>query len=162
MMCETMTAGRWGHVMTTRLGPSPPSTSPVTHRVMLSNRGKNTNLEVNLRKAIRLRGIKGYRVNYRINRSRVDVAFPSRKVAVQIHGCFWHHCPDCNLPLPKTHTDFWRRKFSLNRRRDRNVRSNLRRDGWRVVEIWEHEVRKNPARCLGRIQVALKSKRDAH
>ena len=108
-----------------KLGPAPPASSPVTHRVMVSNRGRDTGLELKLRRALRRVGIKRYRVNHRVGRTRVDIAFPSKKVAVLVHGCFWHHCPRCHLPLPKMHRQFWARKFALNRARDERVRLSL-------------------------------------
>ena len=140
-----------------KLGPPPPPSSQVTHRVMVSNRGRDTNLELGLRKAMWHRGMRGYRVNYRIGRTRADVVFPAKRVAVFVNGCFWHRCRRCNLPLPKTHRDFWAKKFELNRARDQRVRTVLRNEGWRVLELWEHQIRQNVADCVRRINVALES-----
>jgi len=137
-----------------KLGPPPPASSPVTHRVMVSNRGRDTGLELRLRRAVRRVGIKRYRVNHRVGRTRVDIAFPSKKVAVLVHGCFWHHCPRCHLPLPKTHRQFWARKFALNRARDERVRLSLQAAGWTVLELWEHEIRENLSGCIRRIRSA--------
>jgi DNA mismatch endonuclease (patch repair protein) len=138
-----------------RLGPSPPASSQFIHRVMLSNRAKDTRLEVSLRQAISSKGVKGFRVNYRIGGTRTDIAFPAKKVAVFVHGCFWHHCPKCDLPTPKTHRTYWAKKFELNRVRDRRVRISLRRQGWNVIELWEHQIKENLNECTRIIEIAL-------
>jgi DNA mismatch endonuclease (patch repair protein) len=89
-------------------------------------------------------------------RVRPDFVFRTERVAVFVDGCFWHGCPKhCNQPA--NNREFWRRKLAGNRARDALVSRTLRRAGWRVVRVWEHElVRKNGARLLGRIQRALK------
>ena len=67
--------------------------------------------------------------------------FPRLRLAIFMHGCFWHQCPVCKLPLPKANAAFWRDKFSDNRERDRRVEAELLQLGIEVVTIWEHEVR---------------------
>ena len=94
-------------------------------------------------------------MNYRISRTHVDIAFPSKKLAILVHGCFWHRCARCNLPMPKTHQDFWAKKFELNRARDKRVRAFLRNEGWNVLEIWEHQIKQSVTDCVRRISVAL-------
>ncbi|MDG6920634.1 MAG: very short patch repair endonuclease [Nitrososphaerota archaeon] len=130
------------------LGPSPPASNLATHNVMVSNRGHNTGLELKLRRALRAAGIRGFRVNYLVGGTRVDLAFPSSKVAVLVNGCFWHRCSICKLPLPKSHRSFWTRKFRLTRLRDARVRSSIRESGWRLVEIWEHQARDDLGGCV--------------
>lgn len=138
-----------------RVERPPPPSSEVTHRVMQANRGRDTRLELNLRTSLYGAKLRGYRTNYRIGRTRVDIAFPVKRVVVLIHGCFWHHCPKCNLPIPKTHREYWSNKFLVNQVRDKRVRNNLRHMGWRVVELWEHDVKKNMPVCIRRIRTAL-------
>ena len=88
-------------------------------------------------------------------RVRPDFVFPQRRVAVFVDGCFWHGCPK-HETKPKSNAAFWRKKFARNIARDRLVTRTLRRDGWRVLRIWEHELaRKNAARLLRRIRTAL-------
>lgn len=88
-------------------------------------------------------------------RVRPDFVFPKLKLAVFVDGCFWHGCPQHGTK-PKGNAAFWRRKFSSNIARDRLVTRTLRRDNWRVLRIWEHELaRKHEARLLRRIQRAL-------
>ncbi|MDG6949857.1 MAG: very short patch repair endonuclease [Nitrososphaerota archaeon] len=133
----------------------PPASSLAVHNVMTANRGVDTGPEVRLRSSLRKLGVTGYRVNHRIGRVRADLAFPSYKLATFVHGCFWHHCPTCNLPLPKSHTAYWKAKFKRNAERDKLNRVELKAAGWSVVVIWEHELEEAPADCARRIKAAL-------
>ena len=91
----------------------------------------------------------------RLLRVRPDFVFPKRRLAVFVDGCFWHGCPKHGTQ-PAHNRAFWRRKFTANKTRDRLVTRTLRRRGWRVLRIWEHELtRKNQARLLRRIRRAL-------
>jgi DNA mismatch endonuclease (patch repair protein) len=91
----------------------------------------------------------------RLLRVRVDFIFPKLKVTVFVDGCFWHGCPK-HSSLPARNRPFWRRKLTANKRRDLLVTRTLRRRGWRVLRIWEHElVRKNEMRLVSRVQRAL-------
>mgnify|MGYP006277543925 FL=1 len=74
-------------------------------------------------------------------RVRPDFVFPKRRVAVFVDGCFWHGCPRHGTQ-PKGNAAFWRRKFAANIARDRRVNRALRKAGWRVLRIWEHDLRK--------------------
>jgi len=138
-----------------KLGPAPPPSSEAAHNVMVANRGRDTKPGLLLRRALSKSGIHGFRVNYRIGTTRVDVAFPSKWVAVAVRGCWWHRCPVCRLGVPNTHTGFWERKFALNVERDARVRESLRRDGWTLLEFWEHEVERDLPGCVERVQMAL-------
>jgi DNA mismatch endonuclease, patch repair protein len=83
---------------------------------------------------------------------RPDFIFPELKLAIFVDGCFWHGCPKHGTK-PKGNAVFWRRKFSRNIARDRLVTRTLRKTGWHVLRIWEHELsRKHEARLFRRIQ----------
>jgi DNA mismatch endonuclease (patch repair protein) len=82
-----------------------------------------------------------------------DFAFPKHKVAVFVDGCFWHGCPKC-YTRPKTNRKFWDKKREDNMARDRRVNRELRRQGWKVIRIWQHSLRKSPETCLNRIRKA--------
>ena len=71
-------------------------------------------------------------------RVRPDFVFPYQKVALFIDGCFWHGCPRC-YTAPKSARGFWKRKVTTNRERDRYQTTALKKIGWRVVRVWEHE-----------------------
>ena len=99
----------------------------------------NTTTELPLAKLLRAAGLKGYRKHWPVA-GKPDFAWPGRKIAVFVDGCFWHGCR-CKY-LPRTNTEFWRSKIEANKRRDRRVSQAPRRDGWRVIRIKECAVRK--------------------
>ena len=108
---------------------------------MQGNKAKNTGPEVLLRKQLREAGYPGYRLHWRQAPGRPDIAYPGRKLAVFVNGCFWHRCPHCQPALPKSNAEFWARKFSLNAERDERKRRELVAAGWTVVTVWECEIR---------------------
>jgi len=112
-----------------RDGRAPIPTSEITSRVMSANLGKNTKPELVLRKALRTIGLPGYRLHWKNAPGRPDIVFPGRKIAIFVNGCYWHRCPHCNLPLPKSNTDFWMEKFEKNKERDAEKIRNLEEKG---------------------------------
>jgi len=83
----------------------------------------------------------GTRHPARLFTARPDFVFPKARVAVFVDGCFWHCCPK-HWIKPKGNAAFWRKKFATNRKRDALVTRTLRRAGWRVLRIWEHELKR--------------------
>ncbi|WP_197050782.1 very short patch repair endonuclease [Deinococcus sp. YIM 77859] len=71
---------------------------------------------------------------------RPDLIFPGRRVVVFLHGCWWHGCPTCRRVKPDTRPD-WVVKIARNVERDAEVEEALRASGWRVLTVWEHDVR---------------------
>ena len=106
-------------------------------RIMASIRSRNTKPEIAVRRILWRHGLR-YRTHDRTILGRPDVSNKGKKLAVFVDGCFWHGCPMCYRE-PKTSRDFWRNKIEGNRRRREVVRDGLERQGFRVVEIWEHE-----------------------
>ncbi len=141
-----------------RDGRAPLPKSEATSRVMSANRGKDTKPEINLRKALREAGLPGYRLHWKGAPGRPDIAYPGHKVAIFMHGDFWHRCPVCNLPLPKTHTEFWEQKLERNVQRDARKVADLEAAGWKVFVCWEHEVRECPQTCAERIRDYIETK----
>ncbi len=141
-------------VATDRRNPDPSSLA--ARIAMLGNVGRGTAPEVALRRALSAAGARGYRLNLRADGVRADLVFTKQRVAVFVHGCFWHRCPTCRYPLPRSHRDFWLEKFRRNRRRDRMKRAHLEREGWRVEEVWEHEIRDTPGVVTKRLLRALR------
>jgi len=103
-------------------------------------KGRNTIPEKRVRSLLhRL----GYRFSLRPRDlpGKPDVVLPARKVAVFVHGCFWHRHDGCrNSVLPKTRSDFWLAKLNGNVERDRRNTAALRCLGWRVLIVWECEI----------------------
>ncbi len=84
-----------------------------------------------------------------------DFVFPKLRIAVFVDGCFWHSCP-LHATQPKNNALFWRKKLKTNKARDRLVTKTLRKSGWRVLRIWEHDLaRKRQANFLKRVKKAL-------
>ena len=120
---------------------------------MQANR-RTSALEVRLRKALWTAGIRGYRVGLRLP-GRPDVAFTRQRVAVFVHGCFWHQCPKGHLPPPRANAEFWKAKFRENRLRDERASASLTQQGWRVVTVWECDVRANLTDAVRHVRDAL-------
>jgi len=130
----------------------PQSSSPDASRRMANVRQKGTDAEVALRKEMHRIGLR-YRVDYEVLRQprRVaDVAFPGRKVAVFVDGCFWHGCPE-HATWPKQNANFWREKIEANRRRCADTNHRLRSLGWTVLRFWSHESPAEAARAVARV-----------
>lgn len=107
---------------------------------MSRQRSRDTEAELQLRRALYALGYR-YRIDMPIAglpRRRADLTFTRRKVVVFVDGCFWHACPQ-HATHPKRNSDWWSAKLQRNIERDRETDAHLRRMGWRVIRIWEHE-----------------------
>jgi len=106
-------------------------------------RGKNTQPELAVRRMARELGHPGYRLHRKNLPGRPDLVWVGRGIALFVHGCFWHghHCVHGSR-RPKSNQGYWLPKIEQNQARDlRNIRK-LRRWGWRVMTVWECELRK--------------------
>jgi DNA mismatch endonuclease, patch repair protein len=113
-------------------------------------RSKNTRPEMVVRQTAHTLGYR-YRLHVHGLSGTPDLVFPRFKRVIFIHGCFWHQhrCASGNR-MPKSRIDFWRTKLEGNVVRDRRVLSKLRRDGWRVLVVWECQT-SNPDKLTKRI-----------
>ena len=120
------------------IGTPPPSSDEIKRR-MQRQRRRDTGAELKLRSALHRAGLR-YRVDYQLPglRRRADVAFPSRRIAVFVDGCFWHGCPDHGT-WPRQNAEWWRQKLEANRSRDRDTDRRLAELDWTVIRVWEHE-----------------------
>lgn len=108
-------------------------------------RGKDTSPEMRVRRIAHALGLR-YRLHRRDLPGKPDLAFPKHRVALFVHGCFWHRHRDCRKASdPKSREEYWQAKFSANIERDARVAEELTRLGWRVTTIWECET-KSPER----------------
>lgn len=106
-------------------------------RMMAGIRAKDTKPEMLVRRALFAEGFR-----FRLHRGDLpggpDIVLPGRKVAIFVHGCFWHRHVGCRFAkLPSSNTDFWCNKLDGNVRRDRRAVEALRSAGWRVLVVWE-------------------------
>lgn len=100
-------------------------------------RSKDTGMEVSFRRALWRMGLR-FRKHY--GRPSMDVAFPGRKIAIMLDGCFWHGCPRHGT-VPKTRRSYWVPKLRGNRERDRLANQIFREQGWEVSRVWECEAK---------------------
>jgi DNA mismatch endonuclease (patch repair protein) len=105
-------------------------------KIMSAIRSKNTSPEITLRKALWAKGLR-YRTYY--GKEKIDIAFPSEKLAIFVDGCFWHSCP-FHSHLPKSRRNYWIPKLAKNVERDKEKNERLKIAGWTVVRFWEHEL----------------------
>lgn len=104
-------------------------------------RSAGTSAEEIVASCLRSMGL-SYRRNVRSLPGTPDFANKSRRWVIFVNGCFWHHHTNCRrATIPKANTDFWATKFASNRRRDARAIWGLRRQGFRVVIVWECKIR---------------------
>jgi DNA mismatch endonuclease (patch repair protein) len=109
-------------------------------RTMASIKGKHAkSTERKLRMALIRAGLRGWKLHPQGVQGNPDVYFPETKIVVFVDGCFWHGCPRCGH-VPHTNSAFWQAKFSRNQERDILNTQTLKRNGMRVVRIWEHSL----------------------
>lgn len=111
----------------------------------------NKDTELALIRIFRSHRITGWRRKWALF-GKPDFVFPKLRLAIFVDGCFWHGCPEHGVK-PGSNAEFWLNKFAANRARDQLVTRTLSSIGWRVLRIWEHELRaKNRPRLLRRIR----------
>lgn len=118
----------------------------------------NKETELVMARLFRQSGIKGWRRHLPVF-GNPDFVFRPARVAVFVDGCFWHGCPK-HANMPATHRNFWHDKLEANKVRDRKVNRTLRNQGWRVVRIWAHDLRREQF-CISRVKSALAKSRTA-
>jgi len=131
----------------------PDNLTPPQRRYCMSRvKGKDTGIEVAVRSALHRRGLR-FRKHVKSLPGKPDVVFPAALVAVFIDGDFWH---GYRFPVWRGKlSPFWQRKIGETRRRDQRNFRRLRRMGWRVLRIWQHELEADFESCIRRIQSAV-------
>ena len=135
--------------------PYPVPSSMAKRRAMQSQRRRETAPEMALRRELHRLGLR-YRLHQRPLvglRRTIDIVFPSRRVAVEIRGCFWHGCRLCKR-LPKANAAWWEWKIARNRTRDADTESRFRAAAWQLFVFWEHDSVETVAE---RIQAAVRT-----
>jgi DNA mismatch endonuclease (patch repair protein) len=107
---------------------------------MKANTRRDTQPEVAVRRLLHADGLR-FRVDYPVGTSerpiRADIAFPARKLAIFVDGCFWHGCPE-HATMPRKNRDYWEPKLERNRERDARQTVLLEEAGWQVARFWTH------------------------
>lgn len=126
-------------------------------RIMSRIRSKgNLSTERRLRMLLVRAGISGWRALPADIPGNPDFIFPDRSLAVFVDGCFWHGCPKC-YHRPSSNRKYWDAKALRNIARDKRVRGKLRRNGWSVLRIWEHDLAV-PTSAISRVKAALQKR----
>ena len=112
----------------------------------------NKTTELKLAAIFRKHGIKGWRRQL-LMLGNPDFVFSSKRLVVFVDGCFWHGCP-IHGEYPASNRAYWLRKLKRNKNRDRRVSRILRKKGWQVVRLWEHNLSK-PDRVIARMKHVL-------
>ena len=110
---------------------------------MQGNKRADTKPEMLVRQRLRQAGLTGYRLQWKQAPGRPDIAFPGRRIAIFVNGCFWHRCPHCNPSTPKRNVEFWEAKFRRNVERDARALAELKELGWQAIVIWECELKRD-------------------
>ena len=110
---------------------------------MQGNKRRDTKPELLVRQRLRAAGLTGYRLDWAKAPGRPDIAFPGRKIAIFVNGCYWHRCPNCNPSVPKKNVEFWEAKFRRNVERDQRALDELKALGWTAITIWECELKRD-------------------
>lgn len=126
-----------------RDGRAPIPEKELTSKTMSAIKARNTKPELILRKVLWDNDIKGYRLHWKKAPGRPDIAFPGKRIAIFVNGCYWHQCPFCQPKIPKSHSEFWIEKFRRNIKRDHEKIVQLNEKGWKSLTIWECQLNDN-------------------
>lgn len=135
------------------------TTSAQTSSRMSRQARRDTKPEIELRRRLHRLGYR-YRVNHPLPgmpRRRADLTFTAKRVVVFVDGCFWHGCPEHGTS-PRTNGAWWAEKLQKNVDRDRETDACLRKSGWTVLRVWEHE---DPDAALRRVVGILTTERES-
>ena len=117
-------------------------------------RNANTGLEMLLRRELHRQGLR-YVLHRRDLAGTPDIVFTTAKVAVFVNGDFWHGFGFNRWE--NRLSPFWRQKIARNRHRDKSNSRKLRRSGWRVITIWQHQLKRDPDGCVDRVAKRVRS-----
>jgi DNA mismatch endonuclease Vsr len=114
---------------------------PISHseRMRAIKAKGNRSTERRARAILVRSGIRGWRMHALELPGKPDFLFPDSRVVVFVDGCYWHGCPRCSH-VSRVNRAYWSAKIGGNRRRDKRTGARLRREGYRVLRIWEHEL----------------------
>jgi DNA mismatch endonuclease (patch repair protein) len=122
-------------------------------KAMKAVKTRGTSLERQLWSMLAGMGLSKWRRNAKDVHGTPDVVFDEAKVAIFVDGCFWHKCPICDRSSPETHSEYWENKFLRNIEHDKEINKLLINSGWKVLRIWEHEMKSPKSRASIRHQL---------
>ncbi|MEP6676562.1 MAG: DNA mismatch endonuclease Vsr [Ferruginibacter sp.] len=105
-------------------------------------KGKNTKPEILVRKFLHANGFR-YKLHDKTLPGKPDIVLPKYKIVIFVHGCFWHGHAGCRYyVIPKTRTEWWLDKINKNRANDVKAKKGLKKEGWKIAEVWECDLKK--------------------
>src|SRR5215204_2955106 len=114
-------------------------------KAMSAVRAAETQIEKILRSELHLRGYR-FRKNVKTLPGRPDIVLPKYKCVIFVHGCFWHGHIQCKYyVIPKSRTEWWLNKINNNIANDKKAENSLKQSGWKVIIIWECQLKKGQA-----------------
>lgn len=122
-------------------------------RIMASVRSQHTSIEEKFANLLATANVGRFESQASDLPGKPDIVFRKAKVAVFVDGCFWHGCQK-HLRMPASNRNYWEDKIEKNVRRDRRNHSKLRGMGWKVIRVWEHNL-KNPVSAINRVRRAV-------
>jgi DNA mismatch endonuclease, patch repair protein len=128
---------------------SPEKRSDTMRRV----KGRDTSLEMKVRRALHRKGLR-YRLAYPLP-GRPDIVFVRARVAIFLDSCFWHGCPQ-HLRMPHSNEEYWHAKIARNVQRDKRTNATYEDSEWRLIRLWEHELKENFEFCMDAIEAAVR------
>jgi len=109
--------------------------------IMSKVKGKDTKLEIEFRKELWKVGLR-YRKNVTKMLGKPDLYFPGKKIVVFLDSCFWHGCRE-HCRMPNSNIKYWEKKIERNKKRDKEVTKYYENNGFKIIRIWEHEIKEN-------------------
>jgi len=124
--------------------------------IMSQIKGKNTKPELMVRRFLHAKGFR-FKIHDKSLPGKPDVVLPKYRTVVEVNGCFWHGHKNCKyFKMPHTNRKYWKHKIEINRLRDRANKKRLKALGWKLLVIWECEIRKaNRESTLGKLVAEL-------
>lgn len=121
--------------------------------VMSKIRSKETKIEIQLRKELWKAGYR-YRKNASGYFGKPDILLKKYRTVIFMDSCFWHGCKK-HLRLPSTNKKFWKEKIERNVKRDKEVNQYYKKEKWKVIRIWEHEIGRSPEKLIEKIKAKI-------
>lgn len=123
-------------------------------------RGKDTGPEMKVRSLLHQMGYR-FRLHRKDLPGKPDIVLPKYRTVILVHGCFWHRHDGCKYAYhPKSRTEFWENKFQETQERDLKKEKALEASGWRVLVVWECELKRDVQMVINKIIKALKGERN--
>ncbi|KON84837.1 DNA mismatch repair protein Vsr [Rossellomorea marisflavi] len=110
-------------------------------------------LEAVVSKQLWKRGFR-FRKNSKDLFGKPDISIKKYRVVIFIDSCFWHQCPE-HSNMPKTNAEFWKKKLNRNVERDMEVNRHYKKNGWNIMRVWEHEIKKDIDKVIEEISMFI-------